>query len=130
MFIIRKIIFYMQSYVLCFLCICANSLPGWRLCLISSTSSNLLNFITFLDRFSKNSPISNFMKIRPVGDELFHADGRIDMRKLYSSEISPTRCNNCVFILRNCFTLQVSGDNLTHHQEYICCIWPQVSRLT
>ena len=35
-----------------------------------------------------------------------------------------------VFILRNGFTLHVSGDNLTHHQEYICCIWPQVSRLT
>ena len=49
---------------------------------------------------------------------------------LYSSEISPTRCNNCVFIPRNGFTLHVSGDNLTHHQEYICCIWPQVSRLT
>ena len=49
---------------------------------------------------------------------------------LYSSEISPTRCNNCVFILRNGFTLHVSDDNLTHHQEYICCIWPQVSRLT
>ena len=49
---------------------------------------------------------------------------------LYSSEISPTRCNNCVFILRNGFTLNVSGDNLTHHQEYICCIWPQLSRLT
>ena len=49
---------------------------------------------------------------------------------LYSDEISPTRCNNCVFILRNGFTLHVSGDNLTHHQEYICCIWPQVSRLT
>ena len=49
---------------------------------------------------------------------------------LYSSEISPTRCNNCVFILRNGFTLNVSGDNLTHHQEHICCIWPQVSRLT
>ena len=48
----------------------------------------------------------------------------------YSSEISPTRCNNCVFILRNGITLHVSGDNLTHHQEYICCIWPQVSRLT
>ena len=47
-----------------------------------------------------------------------------------SSEISPKRCNNCVFILRNGFTLHVSGDNLTHHQEYICCIWPQVSRLT
>ena len=49
---------------------------------------------------------------------------------LYSSEISPTRCNNCVFILLNGFTLYVSGDNLTHHQEYVCCIWPQVSRLT
>jgi len=43
-----------------------------------------------------------------------------------ASEISPTRCNNCVFILRNGFTLHVSGDNLTHHQEYICCISPQV----
>ena len=49
---------------------------------------------------------------------------------LYSSEISPKICNNCVFILRNGFTLHVLGDNLTHHQEYICCIWPQVSRLT
>ena len=49
---------------------------------------------------------------------------------LYCSEISPTRRNNCVFILRNGFTLHVSGDNLTHHQQYICCIWPQVSRLT
>ena len=48
----------------------------------------------------------------------------------YSSEISPKRCNNCVFILQSGFTLHVSGDNLTHHQEYICCIWPQVSRLT
>ena len=48
----------------------------------------------------------------------------------YSSEVSPTRCNNCVFILRNGFTLHVSGDNLTHHQEYICCIWPQVSWFT
>ena len=24
-------------------------------------------------------------------------------------------------------TLHVSGDNLTHHQEYISCIWPPVS---
>jgi len=28
--------------------------------------------------FSKNPHISNFMKIRPVGAELFHADGRTD----------------------------------------------------
>ena len=38
---------------------------------------------------------------------------------LYSSEISPTRCNNCVFILRNGFTLHVSGDNLTHHHLFL-----------
>jgi len=30
----------------------------------------------FLDRFSKNSQISNFMKIRYVGTELLHANGQ------------------------------------------------------
>jgi hypothetical protein len=32
--------------------------------------------LNFLDRLSKNSPISNFMKIRLVGSELFHAYGQ------------------------------------------------------
>jgi Fe-S-cluster formation regulator IscX/YfhJ len=32
----------------------------------------------FLGRFSRNNQISNFMKLRSVGDELFHVDGRID----------------------------------------------------
>jgi hypothetical protein len=31
--------------------------------------------------FRKNHKISNFKKIRPVGAELFHADGRTDMTK-------------------------------------------------
>ena len=31
--------------------------------------------LNFLDRFSKNAEISNFMKIRQVGAELFHVDG-------------------------------------------------------
>ena len=30
------------------------------------------------DRLSKSAQISNFIKIRPVGDELSHADGRTD----------------------------------------------------
>jgi len=36
----------------------------------------------FLDSFSKNSKISNFVKTRPVGSDLFHADGRTVMSKL------------------------------------------------
>jgi len=32
----------------------------------------------FPGRFSKNTQISNFIKIRPVGDKLFHEDGRTD----------------------------------------------------
>jgi hypothetical protein len=30
----------------------------------------------FLDRFSQNPQISNFVKIRSVGPKLFHADGQ------------------------------------------------------
>ena len=36
----------------------------------------------FIDRLWKNLGISNFMQIRPVGAELFYADGRTDMAKL------------------------------------------------
>jgi len=32
----------------------------------------------FLDRFSKNIQISNFVKILPMEAQLFHADGRTD----------------------------------------------------
>jgi len=38
--------------------------------------------LNILDKFSRNTQIPNFMKILPVGDELFHADGRTDMKKL------------------------------------------------
>jgi len=36
-------------------------------------------------RFSKNTPIPNLMKIRPMGAELFHADGQRDMTKIIVS---------------------------------------------
>ena len=38
--------------------------------------------LNFLDTFSKNTQISDFMKTRPVGTELFHAHKRTDMTKL------------------------------------------------
>jgi hypothetical protein len=38
--------------------------------------------LTFPNKFSKNIPVSNFMKIRPVGAEFFQADKRTDMMKL------------------------------------------------
>jgi hypothetical protein len=38
--------------------------------------------LNFLNIFSKNTEISNFMKILLVGAKFFHADGRTDMTKL------------------------------------------------
>ena len=34
--------------------------------------------LDFLNRFSKNTQILNFMKIRPVTSEVFHADRRTE----------------------------------------------------
>jgi hypothetical protein len=44
-------------------------------------SCQILN-LNYLDRFSKNTKIQNFMKIRPFGAKLFHADGQTDMPKV------------------------------------------------
>ena len=42
----------------------------------------LIDALNFVERFSKNSEILNFTKIRPVGAQSFHADIWIDMTKL------------------------------------------------
>jgi len=45
-----------------------------------SSDVNELEF--YLDKFSKNTSIPNFIKIYPVGDELFFADRQTDMTEL------------------------------------------------
>ena len=40
------------------------------------------------NKFSKNTEIQNFMKIRPVGAELFHADGRTNRHDEAQSRFS------------------------------------------
>jgi len=42
----------------------------------------ILMNLHFLTDFFKNTQISNFVKIRPVEAELFHADRRTDITKL------------------------------------------------
>jgi hypothetical protein len=42
---------------------------------------NILMKLGFLGRFSKNIKIANFIKIRPVGAELFQTDGQAEMTK-------------------------------------------------
>jgi hypothetical protein len=38
--------------------------------------------LNFLDRFSKNTQIANFIKMCPVGAEFLNADGETDLTKL------------------------------------------------
>jgi len=47
----------------------------------------MIKHLDFLDRFSKNRRISNFMKIRPLGAE-FHADRQTDIMKLIFTFLS------------------------------------------
>ena len=58
--------------------------PGTFQILRKNELNVIINVITssYFDetRFSKNSSISNFMDIRPVGAEVFHADGQTDGR--------------------------------------------------
>jgi len=51
-------------------------------CKVSFTySCPILIKIVFSRQIFKNTQISNYMKIHPVGTELFHADGQTDRRK-------------------------------------------------
>jgi hypothetical protein len=55
------------------------------LCKVPVILVRFLSDVDSLDRLSKNTQLSNFMKIRRVGAKLFHADGRTDMTKLVAT---------------------------------------------
>ena len=49
-----------------------------QMCVGLHVKSEFNETSNFLGRFSKNTQISNFIKILPVGAELFHVKGRTD----------------------------------------------------
>jgi hypothetical protein len=53
--------------------------------------------LIFLDRFSKEAQILSFIKVRPVGAELIHADRRTDITKLIVAfrNFANARKNEC-----------------------------------
>jgi hypothetical protein len=64
----------------------SNPRKNWAICyhkcvLVFMCSAVIVIFernLSFLDRFSTNTQILNFLKIRPVEAELFYADGQTD----------------------------------------------------
>jgi hypothetical protein len=54
----------------------------WSVCKVPVILVRFFLNRNFHDRLSKDTQIINFTKIRPVGAELFHADGRTDMMKV------------------------------------------------
>ena len=50
----------------------------WPSCQVPVPVFRVKSYLNFLDRFSKFTQISDIMKIRPVGAELFHVHGRKD----------------------------------------------------
>jgi hypothetical protein len=54
----------------------------WSSCKVPSVFFDFNETWIFSTDFRKNPQISNFTKIRPVGAELFHSDGRTEVTKL------------------------------------------------
>ena len=49
---------------------------NWSSCQVPVPVVRVKSYLNFLDRFSKYTQISDLVKIRPVGAELFHANRR------------------------------------------------------
>ena len=80
----RVIWFYLQ--ILCEKCFVLRGIQSdmitnvhWYECKVPVILVRFWRNWNFLERFSKNIKISNFMQIHPVGAEVFHADGQTDI---------------------------------------------------
>jgi small-conductance mechanosensitive channel len=75
-FILTRIQRHITLYIYIYICIFFSAS-----CEIPVILVRIYPNLNFVERFSKNPQISNFTKIRPVGDELFHANGRTHVTK-------------------------------------------------
>ena len=53
--------------------------------------------LNFLERLKKKSQMPHFMKIRPVGVEFFHGDGRRDMTNLMTAFRNFANAQECLY---------------------------------
>ena len=82
--------------------------------------------LNFLDRFSKNAEISNFMKILPVRDELFRSDAQTHMKKPeVASRTSENAPKNLI-----CQYGPVSYPYKTEKPAVLCILPPLISGQT
>ena len=86
----------------------------WCLCKVPVILVRFWWNLHFLDSSSKNTQISHFMKIRPVGAELFHANWRTD-RQFCNFAI-----RNFAKTPENCLEIPIFIDT---DLEKICSIW-------
>ena len=68
----------------------------WFACRVQVILVRLYRNFGFLDTFSKNTQVSNFMKIRPLGAELFHSDMTKLIVAFSNFANAPRNCRNLV----------------------------------
>jgi hypothetical protein len=76
--------------------------------------------LNFLDRFWKNTQISNFMKICQVVDVMFHVDRRTDMTKLIVAFLSFANAFKSNILLQRRRTIASCSEIRTKHIKYTC----------
>jgi hypothetical protein len=92
-----------------------------------------LKFIDkFINRFAKNTQISNFIQMRPVGADLFRADRRTDMTKLLfgfrifaNGPKNLTFCTHSVFVF--CMDLRTNSDYFTVQHSLLVILNPDTA---